>query len=58
MALVGVIPKEGWNFFFFFLKSVSYQKKGGSGPSARPSFGMTTTQDIRDLFAKRSPYTK
>ncbi len=33
-------------------KSVSYQKKGGCGP-ARPSssFGMTTTQDIRDLFA-------
>ncbi len=31
-------------------KSVSYQK------NARPSFGMTPTQDFRDLFAKRRPY--
>ena len=33
-------------------KSVSYQKKGGRGPAApraRPFFGMTPTQDIRDL---------
>ena len=34
-------------YFFFFEKSVPYQKKGGRSPS----FGMTTTQDIRDLFA-------
>ncbi len=32
-------------------KSVSYQKKGGRGPVRRPPFGMTTTQDIRDLFS-------
>ena len=34
-------------FFKFFCKSVSYQKKDGRG--------MTTTQDIGDLFAWRSP---
>ncbi len=54
-----VIPKEGRalpsfgitqtfqkkNFFLNSKKSVSYQKKGAH---ARPSFGMTTTQDIRE----------
>ena len=30
-------------------------RRAGAAPHARPSFGMTTTQDIRDLFAKRSP---
>ena len=35
---------------FFFEKSVSYQKKAGAAPRARPSFGMTMIQDIRDLF--------
>ncbi len=30
--------------------SVAYQKKG-----TRPSFGMTMTQDIRDLFGKCIP---
>ncbi len=28
----------------------------GAAPHAHPSFGMTTTQDIRDLFPKHSPY--
>ncbi len=32
-------------FFIFFWRSQCHTK------SARPSFGMTTTQDIRDLFA-------
>ncbi len=39
------------NFFSFLENWMSYQKKG-------LSFGMTTTQDIRDLFAQHSPYTK
>ncbi len=33
-------------YLFIFERSVSYQKKGGR----RPSFGMTPTQAIRDLF--------
>ncbi len=39
-----------WNFEFFsyFWKVDVITKEGGR---ARPSFGMTTTQDIRDLFA-------
>ncbi len=37
---VGVIPKEG---------------RAGAASRAHPSFGMTTTQDIRDLFAWRAP---
>ncbi len=52
----GMTPTFQFFFFFefvFFLwggvKSVSYQK------SARPSFGMTLIQAIRDLFAQRSP---
>ncbi len=27
------------------------KRRAGAAPRARPSFGMTTTQDIRDLFA-------
>ncbi len=31
-------------------KSVSYQKKDERGTRIHPSFGMTTTQDVRDIF--------
>ncbi len=39
------------NFFQKFLKSRCHTKRRvGAAPRARPSFGMTTTQDIRDVF--------
>ncbi len=54
-----LFQKKKKNQFFFqnnSKKSVSYQKKGGHGHThARPSFGMTMTQAIRDLFAQRHP---
>ncbi len=31
------------------------KRRTGAAPRALPYFGMTTTQDIRDPFAKRSP---
>ncbi len=33
--------------------SVSYKRRTGMAERAQPSFGMTTTRDIRDLFARR-----
>ena len=37
-------------FFFFFLNSRRHTKRrAGTAPRACPSFGMTMTQDIRDL---------
>ena len=40
------------------LKSRCHTKRRvGAAPCAHPSFGMTATQDIRDLFAKGSPFT-
>ena len=36
--------------------SASYQNKDGRGHARRPSFGMTTTQAIRDLFTWRASY--
>ncbi len=50
--------KKSKNFkkFFFqkILKSRCHTKRRYGAPRARPSFGMTTTQAIRDLFAYRS----
>ncbi len=46
--------KKKFNIFFGKknLKSRCHTKRrAGAAPRARPSFGMTTTQDIRDLFA-------
>ena len=42
-------------FLIFFFKSASYQTM--TMLPVHPSFVMTTTQDIRDLFAKHSPIT-
>ena len=42
--------------YILFLKSRCHTKrKAGAAPCARPSFGVTTTHDIRDLFAWRRP---
>ncbi len=34
-----------------FLKPAHTKRRVGAAPCARPSFGMTPTQEIRDLFA-------
>ncbi len=51
-----LFPKKKKSKKHFFqkknLKSRCHTKRrAGAAPSARPSFGMTPTQDIRDLFA-------
>ncbi len=50
--------KKIYNIFFLqkILKSRCHTKRrAGAATRARPSFGMTQTQDIRDLFAWRCP---
>ena len=43
-------------FFIFFFFQVGVMPKEGWTSYPYPSFGMTTTQDIRDLFAWRRPH--
>ena len=44
-------------FFFFFVKSRRHTKRRtGAATCARPSFGMTAIQAIRDHYAWRAPY--
>ena len=38
-------------YFIFFKSWCHIKKRAGVAKRARPSFGMTTTQDIMDLFA-------
>ena len=54
------IPKKfPKKIFQKILKSRCHTKRrAGAAPRARPFFGMTTTQDIRDFFASRSPFMK
>ncbi len=59
MAWVGVIPKFRAHPYFVIKPNLQKKKKKSkksAATQAHPSFGMTTTQDIRDLFAQHSPF--
>ncbi len=59
MSGVVVIPKEGWAPILLLvwhrLLRFLFWKKNGGGERTHPSFGMTMTHAIRDLFLWRRP---